>query len=168
MCNINRSKISSSLDSYRSGGTLLLFSLLILIFIILDQLKILSYQFSKWIIQQLPHTLKAFLSILQKQDKYGISKRYIRLNTNPDGRFTRAMTNFGYFSIWVLYLFLLSTFLAKFTIDTQSAQISPEWGFGQIVAITVWAAPLFEYLKLVIRKCPSMCHLIEMPMLTLL
>ena len=140
---------AASLDSYASGGAILLFSLMILVFILLDQSKILSSQFSKRIIEHLSYTPT------KKQDKYGISKRHFyRLNTNPHyGRFTQAIINFPYsFIISIFYLSFLLTFLAKFTFDTQRAQISPEWGFGQIVAITVWAAPLFEYLKLMIRK----------------
>ena len=156
----------ASFDSYGSGGVLLLFSLFILVFIILDQFKILRYQFFKRITEQLSKTLKASLVKLRNQDKYGILQRYFCLDENNIGILIHLAVNILYFSIWVLYLVFFGTFLTNFVYDTQTEQILPEWGFGQIVAITVWAAPLFEYLKLVTRKRPSMCHVIEIPLLT--
>ena len=159
---------AASWDFFSGGAVTLLFSLLILVFIILDQFKILSYQFSKRIINQLSNILKAFLSTLRNQDKYGISSRYFPFDINSYGRFIQVVVNFRNLAFWSFYLLLFGDFLSNFTFNTPSAQISPEWGFGQIVAITIWAAPLFEYLKLVIRKCPSMCHVIEVSMLTLL
>ena len=51
-----------------------------------------------------------------------------------------------------LYLYWFSIFclyLAKFA---ASGAYSKTWNFGQIVAITVWAPPLFEYIHLELRK----------------
>lgn len=54
------------------------------------------------------------------------------------------------FYAWYAYITAVQT--ANFTSSTYAGPVSTDWSFGQVVAITVWTAPLVQYLYLEIRK----------------
>ena len=64
-----------------------------------------------------------------------------------------AFTTVVFFLVWVNYLiWLISTY--TFLLSFHQAGVIDEstWGFGQMVAVTIWVPCIFEYLYLEIRK----------------
>ena len=59
-----------------------------------------------------------------------------------------------YFIIWSCYLIFWIYYLRSLKV-AASAGLVQTWTFGQIVAISVWAQPLFEYVKLLVRELPA-------------
>ncbi|KAK0514430.1 hypothetical protein JMJ35_003047 [Cladonia borealis] len=55
-----------------------------------------------------------------------------------------------YFIIWSCYFVFWAYYLRSLKLGA-SAGIVEIWAFGQIVAITIWAQPLFEYVKLLVQ-----------------
>ena len=53
--------------------------------------------------------------------------------------------------LYIYWFTMFSQNLAYFAIE---GTYSKTWNFGQVVAITVWAPPLFEYVHLELRKSP--------------
>lgn len=86
-----------------------------------------------------------------------LTRRYVkrwkdkaRLQDWP-GKGLKIVVFLIYLAVVALYIWLFTTFfidLAWFSglVDQHS------WGFGQIVAITVWAGPLCEYIHLELRE----------------
>ena len=69
-----------------------------------------------------------------------------------------ACRNFFYLIIWTVYQVSFLTFLMGLQnplaiTSTGTSFIVEDWTFGQIVAIAVWASPIFEFMKLSIRDC---------------
>lgn len=60
-----------------------------------------------------------------------------------------ALTKILYLIIWICYVVELSYFLS----NLRSVVPVGGWTFGQVVAIMVWAAPILEFGKLLVRKC---------------
>ena len=58
-----------------------------------------------------------------------------------------------YSCIWWWYMFFFTYSLVGLNRPANGASLNPvmSWTFGQIVAITVWAGPLFEFVKLSVR-----------------
>ena len=59
-----------------------------------------------------------------------------------------GLSNFLCPFIWAWY----ATNLYFFLFDLGSFRPVEGWTFGQVVAITVWAAPVFEFVNLLVRK----------------
>ena len=74
-----------------------------------------------------------------------------------------------YLCIWVWYIIFITISLEGLYNPANGAILLPvrSWTVGQIVAITVWAGPLLEFVKLSIRKCSS-CSCIKSSQLMLL
>ena len=68
-------------------------------------------------------------------------------------RIFEVLEDFIYFIIWSIYVFSGLVQMLTMTSLSNGATLSPvmTWTFGQIVAITVFAGPLFEFLKLSCR-----------------
>ena len=62
-----------------------------------------------------------------------------------------VLSNLVYLFIWIWYCVSLHSFL----VDLRSWTPTYGWTFGQIVAIMVWAAPIFEFIKLLVREFTS-------------
>ena len=62
--------------------------------------------------------------------------------------FYYVMSNSLYLAIWIWYGGGLYIFLS----GLRSFSPVSGWTFGQVVAITVWAAPIIEFVKLLVRK----------------
>ncbi len=130
--------------SYGSiGGPALLFTCIILSLINLDYLGLQRTSKYEGFVRWLSRTLDTFLRAIPKrkndrsaQHLLAISKEYL------------------YFCIWGWYLAFIGLSLAGLHSPSNGAILSPvmSWTFGQIVAITVWAGPLFEFVKLSVRK----------------
>ena len=57
-----------------------------------------------------------------------------------------------YLLVWVWYLVGFGAFFSALVELRSSGLLSTnDWSFGQIVSITIWAEPLFEYLRLQVR-----------------
>ena len=61
---------------------------------------------------------------------------------------------FLYFITWSCYLLFWAYYLQSLKLGA-SVGVVQTWTFGQIVAISVWAQPLCEYVKLSVRKSPA-------------
>ena len=59
-----------------------------------------------------------------------------------------------YTTIWGLYIFFFSELMAYFSLFISGGMVNSTWGFGQIVGITVWAEPLVEYAYLELSTFP--------------
>ena len=73
----------------------------------------------------------------------------LRSHINPN-----YASPFLYFIIWSCYLIFWIYYLQSLKV-AASAGLVQSWTFGQIVAISVWAQPLFEYVKLSVRELPA-------------
>lgn len=47
--------------------------------------------------------------------------------------------------------------ISTYTFTSFDSEIDNNWGFGQVVAITVWIPPLVEYIVLGTREALSFC-----------
>ena len=141
----SKTDFTSTQFSYEAtGGPGLLFIFIILLLINLDQLglqRTSKYEgFVKWLLKWLDTFLRTIhwpSNDQSAQHLLAISKDYI------------------YFFIWVWYLIFIGIALADLYYPNNGTNLTPvmSWTFGQIVAITVWAGPLFEFVKLSVRKC---------------
>ena len=73
-------------------------------------------------------------------------RRSLKTVTTKD--YVERTSNVLYFGIWTWYLVEISKFLK----NLRSVTPVSGWSFGQIIAITVWAAPLLEFVKLILRR----------------
>ena len=73
-------------------------------------------------------------------------RKPLKIVTTKD--YSERTSNVLYSAIWVWYLVEISKFLKHLRSITPVSG----WSFGQIIAITVWAAPLLEFVKLILRR----------------
>ena len=66
----------------------------------------------------------------------------------------RVIYSLTYLVIWAFLLLYLATFFSRWAAANTVIDTST-WSFGQIVAVTIWAAPLCEWVYLEFRKCFS-------------
>ena len=70
-----------------------------------------------------------------------------------------TMTSATIFSLYLvffgLYIHWFVIFIQDLTWFAYNGVDSSKWSFGQIVAISVWAEPLCEYLHLELRESPK-------------
>ena len=76
---------------------------------------------------------------------------------NPDtdypriiGRLFIAMFHIMLVGLYIIWFFVFGVFLAVYP---ASQSLNTSWGFGQVLAIMVWAQPLCEYVQLEFSKC---------------
>ena len=132
------------------GGPILVFTLIILALIFLDYCRAQDTAMYKWIIQGGLKRLKSVSEAVQQpRDAQGHLYCNQRLENVRD-----YALHCLYFITWHIYLIFWAYYLRSLVVGT-SAGIVPTWTFGQIVAISVWAQPLFEYVKLSVRKLPT-------------
>ncbi len=125
------------------GGAGLLFTCIILALINLDYFGLQRTSKYEGFVKWLSRTLDAFLRIIQER----------KSDRSAQHLLTRSKDCLHLF-IWGWYLTLIGFSLTGLNHPSNGPTLTPvmSWTFGQIVAITVWAGPLFEFVKLSVRK----------------
>ena len=128
------------------GGPALLFTCIVMTLIDLDYLglqRTSKYEvFVKWLSRWLE-------KLLRSKNK----PKSADPTQNPLAIFKDCL----YLCIWVWYIIFIAMSLEGLYNPANGATLTPvrSWNVGQIVAITVWAGPLLEFVKLSVRKCSS-------------
>ena len=133
-----------------TGGPILVFTLIILALIFSDYCGVQDTANYKWVTEWWLQELK----IVSESFQY---PRHPRAHPYHVLRLDHALSYTShclYFITWICYLVFWAYYLRSLKIGA-SAGIVQTWTFGQIVAISVWAQPLFEYVKLSVRKLPE-------------
>ena len=135
------------------GGAMLLFSLLVLGLVFLD--RILALPIPMRFTKPLSNGLEVCVQRVQESNRL-ILKILQRLGIDTAAKCKSKAVNLMYLPIWSWYIFWMTNFLSSLIelAGSGTASTSNDWSFGQIVAVTVWAAPLIEYIKLSTRKYP--------------
>ena len=133
----------------RTGS--LVFCLVILAVVVLDQSDLRTPTLYKHLQARISNFTDCMLEVLLRRHGVAKSLRYLHLNTTE--RLYRATIGLLFLVIWVWFTFLILGFFIQLS-PRAVFTISTEWTFGQIVALTVWAAPLIECLKLLARGFP--------------
>jgi len=125
---------SMNLGEGAIGGYALVLSLLIIVLLIIDHAGLQDKSSYKRFMKR---SLTRIGIVLQTQ------------NRQPSG-ILQIFRECLYTTIWTCYIVLFAYFFKGLAHSGNSTTITPAtaWTFGQIVAITVWAVPLFEYAKL--------------------
>ena len=130
-----------------TGGPILVFMLIILVLIFSDYCRVQDTAMYKWVSQWGLQGLKIVSEMVQHpRDAPGHLFCYLQLDNTPS-----YASHCLYFITWDIYLILWAYYLRSLGVGA-SGIIVRTWTFGQIVAISVWAQPLFEYVKLLVRK----------------
>ena len=140
------------------GGTpILIFCLIVLTALIADKLGLRRSSYYEWLTGQISIFTGSILRELNSTSPVSRVLRFLRLNT-PEGLYI-GVVNMLFFGLWSLFLIFFLFYLARLALIDNSQGfssyirvISMEWTFGQIIGLTVWAAPLIECLKLLYRK----------------
>ena len=143
---------SAKLSQGGVGGSSLLLSLFVLTLLVFDRLRmqnVFGYKYKGFVVER----LKAFKLEFEKE---GTRAPHVVLHAavKHRRRIRWAFMECLYAVIWVVYIVLFVKFLKSLTYPGNGAITTPvqAWTFGQIVAITVWAVPLFEFAKLSVGK----------------
>ena len=166
----------------QGGINMLAFCLVIFTLVIVDHSKILKQQRTQRIIVSLLEKSKSYLSPVKLllANRYRVFKQHpttrrlkyfmsgkLRWWSVPwtQGKFLEEMGPINwpktcttifvamvYMTLSGLYFFWLYVFFVYLTYFAKSQSISNSWGFGQIVAIIVWAPPLCEFIHLEMRE----------------
>ena len=130
------------------GSWPVIFSLVILGIIILDYSKLQEVptvqRSLKWLFGRIESLLKP-----NPQKTLNHSRLQRALKDNTAQYYVNGMSNILYLFIWIWYavnFYIFLSFLGDFVPVGG-------WTFGQVVAITVWVAPIIEFAKLLVRKC---------------
>ena len=92
-------------------------------------------------------------SILRKlNSKRQVSAVLRSLRVDTTERLYSRAANLLVFFLWLWFLLHFLFFLFSLHVGVGVNITAPEWTFGQIVALTVWVAPLVEGLKLLSRR----------------
>ena len=136
------------------GVPILVFTLIILALILSDYCGVQDTAIYKWFIEWWLQKLKIVSEAVQyPRDPQANPSYFLRLNNAP-----RYASYCLYFITWNCYFILWAYYLKSLRIGA-SAGVVHTWTFGQIVAISVWAQPLCEYVKLSVRKLPAFIYL---------
>ena len=132
------------------GGPILVFTLIILTLIFSDYCGMQETAMYKWIVQWLLQGLRT-VSEAAQHSKRSQKHPFCSLRSENASNYASHCL---YFITWSCYFVFWAYYLQSLRFGA-SAGIVQTWTFGQIVAISVWAQPLFEYVKLSIRKSPA-------------
>lgn len=142
------------------GGNSLVLSLVVIVLIILNYCRVQdmqSYKYLKtWWLVMFSYVLQGF------KRAHGV----IRVHKSESSSTTSMglteievastyTANFLYLVIWSWYIVFFVLFKEQLALPGYGASpviIARTWSFGQIIAITVWAMPLFEFVKLSARE----------------
>ena len=144
------------------------FCLFILVLVMINQSKILTGRPAQYCLSWTSRRLAPCLPILTVPARcihraiYVIRRRLghrasLVEHFNPDtgypriiGRLFIAMFHVILIGLYIIWFFVFGVFLAVYP---SSQSLNTSWGFGQVLAIMVWAQPLCEYVQLEFSKC---------------
>ena len=129
-------------ESWAVSFSLVILGLLMLDHVGLQEVPIVQ-RFSRWFFSRVESLLK-----LKPPTELKHSRLQRAFGNNTALDYMNALSSFLYLFIWVWY----ATNIYFFLFDLGSFSPVGDWTFGQVVAITVWAAPVFEFVKLLVRK----------------
>lgn len=134
---------SMNIGSGSIGGPNLLFTCVILALINLDHLGLQRTSKYEGFVRWLSSWLDAFLLKLHKRKDHRAGQYLLAI-----------WKDCLYFFIWIWYVTFIGFSLQGLYSPSNGATLGPvkSWTFGQIVAITVWAGPLLEFVKLSVRE----------------
>lgn len=156
-CFVSAPVWETTTDAGGDGGDTLIFTLVVTTLMILDYCgmqDISSYKSLKtWWLRQLSRVLHASNRLFNPVPAY---KSQSSSSITDEQAASIYTVNLLYLIIWIGYLWAFSLFLARLVLPISASTnnvINRTWTFGQIIAITVWAMPLFEFLKFSVREC---------------
>ena len=137
------------------GGPILLFTLIVLALIFSDYCGVRSTLSYAWINKWWLQRLKIVSNVVQYP-------RDPRVHPSLHPSFSLPLliqapsctSHCLYFITWSCYFIFWIYYLQSLKV-AASAGLVQTWTFGQIIAISVWAQPLFEYVKLLVRELPA-------------
>lgn len=146
-----QTKVLTSLDIGRGsiGGPILFFTLIILALIFFDYSGVQDTAVYERTIEWWLKRLKIVSEAVQYPRDPQVHPSFLRLHSAPS-YISRCL----YFITWSCYLIFWAYYLQSLKLGA-SAGVDRTWTFGQIVAISVWAQPLCEYVKLSVRESPA-------------
>ncbi len=166
--------IDSAIDPAQIGDAafrMLAFCLVVLLLLVFEKAKVLQWprtqRLLRWLSQKLSPCLAMVASfagyirnalerLVTQRMTYWTNAlvRAIRINhtANDTGLFRRCFVALLYILFSCLYIYWFSIYSRLLGWFATNQSYSTSWNFGQIVAITVWAPPLCEYIHLELRE----------------
>ena len=133
------------------GGPILVFTLMVLALIFSDYCRVQDGAICKWVIEWWLQRHKIVSGALEDPRSPRTQPALSLRVAKARGYASHSL----YFITWSCYFVFWAYYLQSLRVSA-SAGIVHNWTFGQIVAISVWAQPLFEYGKLSVRKLPRL------------
>ena len=141
------------------------FCFFVLVLVILKQGKILTSQPAQHCLSWTSKNLAPCLPVLTIPARY-IHKAIYRIRRrlghrnspvepfNPDTDYPRIIGKIvnAMFYVSVTGVYIMWFFVFCFTLTAAASVLSTSWGFGQVLALMVWAQPLCEYVQLEFSK----------------
>lgn len=124
-----------------------IFSLVILGLLTLDYGRLQELLIVQRFLKRCFGKIESLLKLKSRKDSNHSQSQKTRRDNTAD--YVNGLSNFLYLFIWAWYGFGFAIFLVNLS-DFKPVN---GWAFGQIVAITVWAGPILEFVKLLVRKC---------------
>ena len=136
----------TSMEAFGSGhidgpSLLLIFTCTILALINLDHLGLQQTSQYERFVRWLLSWVDTFLRRIHKRKDHRSAQHLLAMSKDC-----------LYFYIWVLYVTFIVFSLQTLSYYYFTLGPAKSWTFGQIVAVTVWAGPLLEFVKLLVRK----------------
>ena len=157
-----------------STNIMLIFSLIILVYLIVDLLPIpksmfyiycsarlersKTFRITAAMVARVLSKARQFLDLsyiwlAARRERNGFAASVLRIS-----EYWRSMlVIFLYTSAWGLYLFFISELMSYFQLFLTYGMVNRTWNFGQIVGITVWAEPLVEFAYLELSTFLPLC-----------
>ncbi len=141
-------------------GSVLYFSIVVLAFLFLDSYELHQRQGFKDLWATMGRWLKGIEGIAMSQTVLNVSSRVGLTSFKEWRQFLFGLVSLAvvvyYVAFFVVYLDKLRDFLKRsnFELAVGSVLNFSSWGFGQIVALTIWLPPLCEYVKLEVGMIP--------------
>lgn len=137
------------------GGTARL-TLIMLALLILDYCGVQDIQtFQRFVRRNLKQLETALQPSQNTRRCFSLTRALALIGVTDARSFSSMVSETLYFIWWFWYLFIFGLYLENLSFPNGS-RIVKSWTFGQKVAIAVWAAPIFEFVKLLTRKS---CHI---------
>ncbi len=168
---------SSSVSSFNTSAIgdaafrMLAFCLVVLLLLVLEKAKFLQRPKTQRLMQWLFKKLAPFLTMLaflaermRNACEYPMTQRiaqrtsdlwsspYLHQDTGDTGAIRLCIGALFYMVFSCLYIYWFSIFARLLGWFAANQIYSTTWNFGQIVAITVWAPPLCEFIYLELRR----------------
>ena len=141
-------------------GPVLYFSIVVLAFLFLDRYELHQRQGFKDLWATMGRWLKGMEGIAMSQTVLNVSSRVGLTSFKKWRQFLFELVSLAivvcYVAYFVVYLDKLKDLVKRsnFELAVGSVLNFSSWGFGQIVALTIWLPPLCEYVKLEVGMIP--------------